>query len=205
MALAGAGAFVLALAGFAWSPAALDAFDLSQFDSHRAFATMPSDPRDASERVGVPDSGSLLAGYVVRTSERPRAALFILHGLEDTATGWSGVQHMLRKHGITSFVFDYSGFGESAGRGTIPNITASSLDAYRYFTAQVAGTAPAYVLAYSLGSGPALAMDDAARTLRRARARGRIATLRRAHASAQQARLSLDQRVPVQPVAASAR
>ncbi|MDZ7694818.1 MAG: alpha/beta hydrolase [Balneolaceae bacterium] len=71
-----------------------------------------------------------------------------------TLSRWAEAQAMLYNQGITSMVFDYSGFGNSSGEATIENLHNDGIAAWRYFIEEVASASqPRVVLGHSLGTG----------------------------------------------------
>jgi alpha-beta hydrolase superfamily lysophospholipase len=85
-----------------------------------------------------------------------RAAVLLCHGIGETVEQWFGVQQLLAAHGVASLVFDYSGYGKSAGR---LHWEQFELDAVAAFAAlkDLAPSLPISVLGFSLGSGVAAA------------------------------------------------
>ncbi|TAM99059.1 MAG: alpha/beta fold hydrolase, partial [Rhodanobacteraceae bacterium] len=80
-------------------------------------------------------------------------AILFFHGNGQTIYDLAGVQAYLYKHGISSMVFDYSGFGKSTGKPTVHNLNQDSLAAWQAFVSW-AGTGRAkFAVGYSLGSG----------------------------------------------------
>lgn len=82
----------------------------------------------------------------------PQASVLICHGIGETVEQWRGVQQMLAVGGVASLVFDYSGYGCSAGSF---NPSQSEQDAVAAFRCLEGLTAPlpVSVLGFSLGSG----------------------------------------------------
>jgi uncharacterized protein len=66
---------------------------------------------------------------------------------------WADTHALLYRHGITSMVFDYSGFGRSTGRPTMAHLEQDADAAYAEFTRQIGQRTRPYVLGYSLGTG----------------------------------------------------
>ncbi|MGO4307064.1 alpha/beta hydrolase [Cupriavidus sp. RAF12] len=95
---------------------------------------------------------TLRASYV-QAANPAAPALMICHGDEENLSDWAMVQALLYHEGISSFVFDYSGYGASSGRPSISNLRGDSLEAYRRFVANTPLAVRRYVLGYSLGSG----------------------------------------------------
>ena len=83
-------------------------------------------------------------------------ALLIFHGTAEAVSYWADTQALLYRHGITSMVFDYSGFGRSTGRATAAHLEEDADSAYAEFARRVGPRARHYVLGYSLGTGVVL-------------------------------------------------
>lgn len=95
----------------------------------------------------------LQASLVTAGAEAP--AVLIFHGNAETLHDWADVQAWLEHHGISSMVFDYSGFGLSTGAPTIGNLDQDARNAWREFIAKTAA-APHFALGFSLGTGVVL-------------------------------------------------
>ncbi|HEV8269547.1 MAG TPA: alpha/beta fold hydrolase, partial [Thermoanaerobaculia bacterium] len=64
-----------------------------------------------------------------RPSKRPRAVL-LLHGNGETISQWVRAQKVLADSGVSSLVFDYSGFGDSTGVPTSERVSEDGRAAY---------------------------------------------------------------------------
>lgn len=95
----------------------------------------------------------LQASLVTAGTQAP--AVLIFHGNAETLHDWAGVQAWLERHGMSSMVFDYSGFGQSTGTPTIANLDQDAREAWREFIAKTPG-APHFALGFSLGTGVVL-------------------------------------------------
>ncbi len=83
----------------------------------------------------------------------PRApALLLFHGNGEELSQWAPVQARLHAAGIASFVFDYSGYGASAGRPTLARLREDGLAAWRQFVALTPQASRRVALGFSLGS-----------------------------------------------------
>ncbi len=85
-------------------------------------------------------------------SNDSRKALLVYHGNAETVPEWIPALRHLWEHGISTFIFDYSGFGRSTGRATFRSLHADALVASDLFAAK-AGDRGKYLLGFSLGSG----------------------------------------------------
>ena len=104
-------------------------------------ATGPNGPETPTsvglryERWKIPSGGRSLDAYLVQAAPdcHPRAALLIFHGVGETISHWVGVQRLLYDHCISSVVFDYSGDGDSTGRGSVENLDQDASATYESF------------------------------------------------------------------------
>jgi alpha-beta hydrolase superfamily lysophospholipase len=105
------------------------------------------------ERFSVASGDRKLDATLVRAAQDTAPALLIFHGTAEAVSYWADVQALLYRHGITSMVFDYSGFGRSTGRPTAAHLEEDADAAYADFVRRVGARARRYVLGYSLGTG----------------------------------------------------
>lgn len=78
-------------------------------------------------------------------------AVLICHGIGELVEYWGGVQELLREMGISSLVFNYSGYGESTGRVSVANCEEDALAAYRVLVER--GHRSIVLLGFSMGTG----------------------------------------------------
>ena len=105
------------------------------------------------ERVTIASGDRTLDATLVRASSDSAPALLIFHGTAEAVSYWADTQALLRRHGIASMVFDYSGFGRSTGRPTVAHLEEDADAAYADFVRRIGPAARPYVLGYSLGTG----------------------------------------------------
>ena len=94
-----------------------------------------------------------LDATVVRAASDTAPALLIFHGTAEAVSYWADTQALLYRHGVTSMVFDYSGFGRSTGQPSAAHLEEDADAAYAEFVRRVGPRARHYVLGYSLGTG----------------------------------------------------
>ncbi len=101
------------------------------------------------------------AVFVQPTANPARASMLLCHGIGETVQHWFPVQQLLAANGVASLLFDYSGYGRSSGH---PSATQYDLDALSAFQAlkRLTRPLPTAILGFSLGSGPAAAIVNAA-------------------------------------------
>jgi alpha-beta hydrolase superfamily lysophospholipase len=104
------------------------------------------------EALSIASGDRKLDATLVRAESDTAPALLIFHGTAEAISYWADTQALLRRHGITSMVFDYSGFGRSTGRATVAHLEEDADSAYAEFVRRI-GRARPYVLGYSLGTG----------------------------------------------------
>ena len=105
------------------------------------------------ERVSIASGDRTLDATLVRAESDSAPALLVFHGTAEAVSYWADTQALLRRHGITSMVFDYSGFGRSTGKATAAHIEEDADSAYADFVRRIGPTARPFVLGYSLGTG----------------------------------------------------
>src|ERR1700735_1036845 len=102
------------------------------------------------ERIVIPSGDRRLSAvYVSAGDDTP--AILICHGIGELVEYWGQVQRALREMGISSLVFNYSGYGTSSGRISAARCEEDAIAAY---SALVDHGHPSIVLlGFSLGSG----------------------------------------------------
>src|ERR1700722_18639200 len=90
----------------------------------------------------------LAAVYVSAGDDTP--ALLLCHGIGELVEYWGGVQAMLKTMGVSSLVFNYSGYGESTGYISVAHCEEDAVAAYRELAAR--GHRSIVLLGFSLGS-----------------------------------------------------
>ncbi|HYW50224.1 MAG TPA: alpha/beta fold hydrolase [Gemmatimonadaceae bacterium] len=115
-------------------------------------------------RAIVPRGSYQLDGVFTKFSDRAPLVV-IFHGSAESVSYWADVQALLYKQGISSYVFDYSGFGNSGGERRATVIAEDVRQAWRDAAIRFPYAQRRIALAYSLGSGflvsefPALVPD----------------------------------------------
>ena len=108
------------------------------------------------EQLSIASGDRRLDATLVRAAADSAPALLIFHGTAEAVSYWADTQALLYRHGITSMVFDYSGFGRSTGRPTAAHLEEDADSAYADFVRRVGPRTRRYVLGYSLGTGVVL-------------------------------------------------
>jgi alpha-beta hydrolase superfamily lysophospholipase len=125
----------------------------------RALITTPNGPETPATfgapftRFTIASGDRTLDATLVRAASDTNPALLIFHGTSEALSYWADTQALLHRHGITSMVFDYSGFGRSTGRPTAAHLEEDADAAYAEFIRRTGPRARPYVLGYSLGTG----------------------------------------------------
>lgn len=107
------------------------------------------------ERFAVRSGRRELAAVMVLAQEDAPAVL-LCHGIGERIEYWSKVQTLLRSAGISSLVFNYTGFGVSRGWGSISQCEEDAVAAFAELKQRCGG--PVAVLGYSMGSAVASAI-----------------------------------------------
>ncbi|MBC7844159.1 MAG: alpha/beta hydrolase [Gemmatimonadaceae bacterium] len=103
-------------------------------------------------RVVIPRGSYHLDGVMTKISDRAPVVV-IFHGSAESVSYWADVQALLYKAGISSYVFDYSGFGNSGGEREAIAIAEDVRQAWRDAAIQFPNAQRRIAVAYSLGSG----------------------------------------------------
>ncbi len=105
-----------------------------------------------NERITITSGHRRLAAVFVSAGEDAPTAL-ICHGIGEIAEYWGQVQRLLQSMGISSLVFNYSGYGKSTG---IPSAAHCEEDAIAACEELVRRGCPSiFLLGFSLGTGVA--------------------------------------------------
>jgi uncharacterized protein len=105
------------------------------------------------EQVTITSGDRRLDATLVRALSDTAPALLIFHGTAESVTHWADTQALLYRQGVTSMVFDYSGFGASTGRPSVEHLREDADSAYAEFTRRIGARGRPFVLGYSLGTG----------------------------------------------------
>ncbi|NVM65999.1 hypothetical protein FHW88_004303 [Mucilaginibacter sp. SG538B] len=92
---------------------------------------------------------TLKARWVPAGIEAP--SIFILHGNGENLGDWIKVQEYLKRKGFSTFVFDYTGFGNSTGVPTIEGLDADALEMYKYYLSLSKRSNRQIIFTHSLG------------------------------------------------------
>jgi pimeloyl-ACP methyl ester carboxylesterase len=112
--------------------------------------TMLSTFSFAKERLIITSGNrQLSAVYVSAGAETP--AILICHGIGELVEYWGRVQVLLREMGVSSLVFNYSGYGTSSGTFSTSHCEEDAMAAYGKLVAL--GHPSIVLLGFSLGSG----------------------------------------------------
>ena len=112
------------------------------------------------EEITIASGDRRLDARLVRAPFDTAPALLIFHGTAESISHWADTQALLYRQGVTSMVFDYSGFGRSTGRATVAHLQEDADSAYAEFARRLKPRARPFVLGYSLGTGVMLEAID---------------------------------------------
>src|SRR5438874_2280793 len=107
------------------------------------------------ERLVIPSGRRRLSAvYVSAGDESP--AILICHGIGELVEYWGKVQGLLQEIGVSSLVFNYSGYGTSTGHLCTAHCEEDAIAACKGLAAR--GHRSIVLLGFSLGSGVASAI-----------------------------------------------
>ena len=102
------------------------------------------------ERIVIPSGGRRLSAVYVSAGDDTPAVL-ICHGIGELVEYWGKVQGVLKERGVSSLVFNYSGYGASSGKVTAANCEEDAIAAHKALVDR--GHRSIVLLGFSLGSG----------------------------------------------------
>lgn len=120
-------------------------------DSVLGVARRMPQPRRAEQLFFESGGRSLAAVWVDVGDAAP--VILLCHGIGETVEHWSGVQAFLEERGVSSMVFNYSGYGRSEGAVSWKHCDEDLVSAYREVRRRVGDTRVVWVLGFSMGSG----------------------------------------------------
>lgn len=114
----------------------------------------PADAKLPYAAFTIPSGNRALQAWLVRAADtvESRTAVLVFHGNRASISDLVGLQYVLYDHGITSLVFDYSGFGSSNGTPSVPRLREDALSAWAVFVDSVGREPRKFVLGTSLGA-----------------------------------------------------
>jgi hypothetical protein len=104
----------------------------------------------ARERLVIPSGKRGLSAVYVSAGE-DTAAVLICHGIGELVEYWGRVQGLLKGMGVSSLVFNYSGYGTSTGHLSTAHCEEDAIAACRELAGR--GHRSIVLLGFSLGSG----------------------------------------------------
>lgn len=147
-----AGLFLLVFFGYVAQRLALRELEHEGIEVKAIGRETPLDFGVPYETLTLPLEGRLLQARLVRGSNATSRAILIFHGNGEAISDWSRVQALLHDAGLSSMVFDYSGFGNSTGEPSVAHLREDSLAAYRAFVQNLPAAQARYVIGHSLGN-----------------------------------------------------
>lgn len=118
----------------------------------------PECPGVSATQHSIASGKNLLdAVYVEPSGNSPQAAILICHGIGEIVSQWFPIQQLLAENGISSLVFDYSGYGRSTGFIDFAQCEQDAIASFALLR-RLAPTIPISVLGFSLGTGIAAAI-----------------------------------------------
>ena len=153
---------VLMLAGAAFQQLMVQELEHEGIEVKMLGLATPTDFGVSYETLSLPVGNRVIQARLVRGAAADANAVLIFHGNGEALSDWSQAQATLHAAGISSMVFDYSGFGASTGVPSVNNLRADGQAAYRAFVERLPGAKARFVLGHSLGNA---VMLDALPTL----------------------------------------
>jgi pimeloyl-ACP methyl ester carboxylesterase len=102
-----------------------------------------------SSRLVISSGGRELSAVYVQ-AEGNAPTFLICHGIGERVEYWGGVQRLLQRLGISSLVFNYSGYGASSGNVSAAHCEEDAMAAYRELVGR--GCQSIFLVGFSLGS-----------------------------------------------------
>jgi alpha-beta hydrolase superfamily lysophospholipase len=115
----------------------------------------PADSGLEYESITIQSGPSELQAWWVNASpgNDVHKAVLVFHGNDESISEWIPVQKIFSQNGISSLVFDYSGFGSSTGKATFQAFHQDASAAWKFFQGKAGSGVDKYLLALSLGTG----------------------------------------------------
>lgn len=104
----------------------------------------------AEQRLVIPSGGRRLSAVYVSAGDDTPAVL-VCHGIGELVEYWGKVQDLLKGMGVSSLVFNYSGYGTSTGHLSTAHCEEDAIAAFRELAGR--GYRSIVLLGFSLGSG----------------------------------------------------
>lgn len=117
-------------------------------------AATPASDSMAFARLAISSGDRTLIGWWVRApddSVTPAPALLFLHGNRSAISDYVSLQRFFHRQGVSTMVFDYTGFGASGGRASLSKSVEDAAVVARVF-AESAGPVRRTVLGSALGA-----------------------------------------------------
>ena len=118
----------------------------------------PASPADVNlpfSRVAVPSGDRTLIGWWVRApgdSARTAPALLFFHGNRSAISDYVPLVRFLNRQGVSTLVFDYSGFGASGGEASLRNAVQDAAAMAKVFSDSAGSTARKVAMGSALGA-----------------------------------------------------
>lgn len=147
---------VLAAAAYGGRTYATRAMDQRALTPRPLGSATPADVSIPFSRLAVPSHDRTLIGWWVRAlpadSASPAPALLFFHGNRSAISDYVALQRFLYRQGISSLVFDYSGFGASGGEPTLTNAVQDAATMAHVFSDSAGAGARKVAMGTALGA-----------------------------------------------------
>jgi pimeloyl-ACP methyl ester carboxylesterase len=111
----------------------------------------PTDVEIAYEPVSITVGERNIRAWYIQ-ADSPVGAVLVFHGQRESLSNWIVAIERLHNANFSTFIFDYSGFGDSSGKPSVEALREDSKAAHNAFLKRASGL-PTYLLGYSLGAG----------------------------------------------------
>ena len=147
---------VLAAAGYGGRVYATRRMDQRALTPRPLGRATPADVSLPFSRLAVASHDRTLIGWWVRAqpvdSGKPAPALLFFHGNRSAISDYVPLQRFLHRQGISSMVFDYSGFGASGGEPTLTHAVEDAAAVARVFSDSAGAEARKVAMGTALGA-----------------------------------------------------
>jgi uncharacterized protein len=156
---AGIAAIVLVALFYAARAFAFHEVEASGYHPPRAGTMTPASLNVRYEDVIIRSEERALRGWFVPATDPHAPAALIYHGDGETISDWTGALALLHRNGISTMIFDYSGYGASSGRPSYRNLDEDASAAYEAFLHRTPHAKRHVVVGLSLGDALILDAD----------------------------------------------
>ncbi len=144
---------LLAALGFASRPFLVSRIERGMIKVHGPGSRTPATRGLAFEELRIHSGDRTLRAFYVPAESALAPAVLIFHGNSEAISSWVEALKLLHDDGVTTMVFDYSGFGASTGAPTLAHFREDAFAAWHVFRLRLPAASRACAYGLSLGSG----------------------------------------------------